>query len=289
MKTLLTIFFLFPGSLSLFAQENDSNLLQSRSLYLPLEKIIYYKLGDRTIPLRLTQYGNSRELFCINLHSNEFTSVEAVKPVLEETGGTLLQIENNRQRVIVFRFRGMRYGFDPNRIYSREGIEQTLKDNGRFSREALEEVEKFARRVLDLLPDSAGCVVALHNNTEEAFSVRSYLPGSDKANDARAVYADSLQDVDDIILTTDSILYQRMAEAGYNSVWQDNVQAKKDGSLSIYFGERNRRYINIETQHGKRDQYREMFRRLCSILDAEKERKNTPTEGQTAPNLLINN
>jgi len=37
-----------------------------------------------------------------------------------------------------------------------------------------------------------------------------------------------------------------------------------------YFGERNRRYINIETQHGKVGQYIKMFGQLLNVLAAEK-------------------
>ncbi len=270
MKLLTTTIYIFLISTTSIAQSGESNFSVSKSLFLPAEKTVFYKIGDRNIPIKVLLYGNETDIVCINVHDNEGTSVQAAKSILEESGGALIKIENGRQRVIYFRLRGIRYGFDPNRIFSRIGIEQTLRDNRRFSYDAVVEVEKFAQRILQLIPDSVSCVVALHNNTEEAFSVRSYLPGSDRQNDAKAVYADSLQDVDDIILTTDSLIYQKMAESGYNSIWQDNKNAKKDGSLSIYFGERNKRYINIETQHGKVEQYKKMFGQLLAILAADK-------------------
>ena len=248
--------------------DNGSNLI-SKAVFIPAEKTIYYQIGDRKIPLQILQYGDVKNVVCINLHDNEGTSVQAAKSILEDNGGTLIKIDNKGQRVIRFRLRGITYNFDPNRIFSRTGIEQTLRDNGRSSKEAIAEIEKFAQRILQLIPESASCIVALHNNTEEAYSVKSYLPGSDRQFDAKAVYADSLQDVDDIAFTTDSLLYQKMADYGYNSIWQDNEKAKKDGSLSIYCGEKNRRYINIETQHGKVAQYAEMFHHLLLILASE--------------------
>jgi len=252
------------------AQPGESNFAVSKPIFIPAEKTIFYKMGERTIPIKVLQYGNVKDIICINLHANEETSVQAASSILEENGGTLIRIENNQQRVIYFRLRGVKYGFDPNRIFSKIGIEQTLRDNGRISPYAITEVEKFAQRLLQLIPDNTSCVIALHNNTEEAYSVRSYLPGNDRQYDAKAVYADRLQDVDDIILTTDSLLYQKMADNGYNSIWQDNDKAKKDGSLSIYCGERNKRYINIETQHGKVEQYMKMFEKLLAILAREK-------------------
>ena len=107
------------------------------------------------------------------------------------------------------------------------------------------------------------------------------MPGSSRELDAKAVYADSLQDVDDIAFTTDSLLFQKMAENGYNSIWQDNKKAKRDGSLSIYCGERSRRYINIETQHGKVQQYIEMLGKLLAIL--AKENEEIPETSENLP------
>jgi hypothetical protein len=241
----------------------------SDAFYVASEKKIFFKTGDKNIPVRVINYGNMTNIVCINLHDNENTSVEAASTILEQRGGMMIKIENGRQRVIRFRLKGVSYAFDPNRIFSKEGIEQTLRDNHRFSLAALNEVEKFAEQILALIPDSASCVIALHNNTEGAYSVKSYLPGGNRQWDARAVYADSLQDADDIAFTTDSLLYQRMADNGYNSIWQNNKKAKKDGSLSIYFGELNKRYMNIETQHGKVAQYVKMLDKLFAILSSE--------------------
>jgi hypothetical protein len=239
------------------------------SKIIPSEKKIFYKLGDNNIPIKISQYGDVKNIICINVHDNEVASVQGARSILELKGGTLIKIENNHQRVIRFRLRGISYGFDPNRMFSRAGIRQTLLDNRRISNLAIEEIEKFAQRILLLIPDDISCIIALHNNTNAAFSITSYLAGHERQFDAKAVYADSLQDIDDIALTTDSTLYQKMADYRYNTIWQDNENAKKDGSLSVYCGEKNRRYINIETEHGKVQQYAEMFEKLLAILVIE--------------------
>jgi len=252
--------------------------------FVATEKTIFYKLGDRIIPIRVLQYGDVKNIICINLHDNENTSVEAARSVLELKGGTLIKIENNDQRVVRFKWRGVSYSFDPNRIFSRVGIEQTLKENKRTSQSAIEEIEKFAQRLLQLIPDSTSCIVALHNNTNEAYSVSTYLSGNARQFDAKAVYADSLQDVDDIIFTTDGLLYNKMANNGYNSIWQDNMHVRKDGSLSVYCGEKGKRYINIETEHGKFDRYAEMLTTLLAILAAEN--KNVSEIIQNSPQII---
>lgn len=254
------------------AQALAENLAISPAKYIPLEKIIQYNLGERTLPVRIWQYGPENGIACINLHDNERTSLQAARFSLELRGGTLIKIENNGQRVIRFKLRGVVYAFDPNRIFSRTGIEQTLKENGRTSPQAIEEVEKFAARLLEMLPSDLTCVIALHNNTEGAYSVKSYLPGGERQKDAKEVYANSKQDPDDIVFTTDEELYRKMAAHGYNSIWQHNSLAKKDGSLSVYCGELNRRYVNIETQHGKITQYAEMLEKLLTLLDSGNEK-----------------
>lgn len=268
------IFFLLAGHFS-FSQPSADNLSLSAAKFIPLETTILYKLGEKTIPLKLTHYGPGNTTFCINMHDNEQTSVKAARTVLELKGGTLLQIQNNYQRVIRFRYKGSNYAFDPNRIFSRTGIEQSLKENGRVTAAAIDEVEKFGQRLLELIPDTINCIIALHNNTDEAYSVKSYLPHGERQKDAKDVYKAEDQDVDDIAFTTDEELFREMAAAGYNSILQDNVLVKKDGSLSVYCGENNRRYINIETQHGKTAQYQEMLERLFIILD-EANKKSSP-------------
>jgi hypothetical protein len=238
--------------------------------FIPAEKTILYKLGDKTISLKVIQYGQSVNPCCINLHDNEITAVTAARSVLEQQGGVLIKIENNYQRIISFPFKAVVYSFDPNRIFSRAGIKLTLKAKGKINPLAIIEVEKFAAQLLKLIPDSSSCIIALHNNTDGDFSVKSYQPGGNRQNDARLVYEDSWQDVDDIALTTDEILFNKMSALSYNSILQDNLKVNKDGSLSVYYGEQNRRYINIETQFGKTVQYKEMLRKLLYFLDEEK-------------------
>ncbi len=214
----------------------------------------------------MRQYGASQGIVCINMHDNEQTAVQAAEAILKKTGGMLIRIGNQHQRNIRFRFQGKTFSFDANRIFSPEGIEQTLKENGRYHPLAAEKVKQFADRLLQLIPEEKNCIVALHNNFEGHYSVRSYLPGGERETDARMVSADSLQDPDDIVFTTHELIYKKMAEAGFNAILQDNDKARKDGSLSVYCGEQKLVYANIETQHGKTRQYELMMEKLLELV-----------------------
>lgn len=267
------VFLLTLTAQIIFAQPGGQSVSpEPRIVYTPAMRSIAHTIGNRTIIIKVLQYGEPNGIYCINMHDNEGTAVEGAIPVLEQSGGTLIRLENFKQRLIRFRLNGVLYSFDPNRIYSRIGIEQTLREHKRYSKAALLEIEKFGKKLLSLIPDSARCVVALHNNTNDLFSIKSYIPGGVRQKDARAVYYNETQDVDDIALSTDSLVYQLMADAGYNAIWQDNEKAKKDGSLSIHCGEKGQRYINIETEHGKVEQYRIMFEKLVSWLLKEEEK-----------------
>lgn len=254
----ILLFLLFPLSTLVLNGQTSISLMASNK-YAPKTTTYFTRIGESPIAIKVMQYGDSKKTVYINVHADEFTSLVAAQRLLQQGGGLLIKIENNNKRNIRFRLRGRYYAFDPNRMFSAEGAAQTLKQLGRSSDIAIEEVVKFGKRILQLIPENPVCIIALHNNTEGKFGINSFLPGAERETDARKVYADTLQDPDDIFLTTDSILYHRLAAEKYNTIWQDNINVRRDGSLSVYCGERNITYLNCETQHGKTEQYLNML------------------------------
>jgi hypothetical protein len=254
----ILLLLLLPLSILVLNGQTSISLLASKK-YAPKTTTYFTRIGESSIAIKVMQYGDSKKLVYVNVHADEFTSLVAAQRLLQQEGGLLIKIENNNKRNIRFRLRGRYYTFDPNRMFSAEGAAQTLKQLGRSNDIAIEEVVKFGKRILQLIPENPVCIIALHNNTEGKFGINSYLPGAERETDARKVYADTLQDPDDIFLTTDSILYHRLSAEKYNTIWQDNEKVRRDGSLSVYCGERNITYLNCETQHGKTEQYLNML------------------------------
>lgn len=230
------------------------------------EKTIFYDLAGNVVPIKVQQYGDKAEIVFINLHDDEITSVDAAKRVLEVNGGLLIEVENNTQRNIRFRLDRHLYEVDPNRIFSKEGIARSLKQLGRTSDKAIDEIEKLGRRIIQLIPEETKCVIALHNNTADLFSVTEYAAGNKRSADSKKVYINTEQDADDFFLTTDKKLYEKLADKGFNTVLQDNKKCTQDGSLSVYCGKKNIRYVNCETEHGKTQQYYEMMKALLAAL-----------------------
>jgi hypothetical protein len=229
-------------------------------------KTIFHSLGRTLIPIKIEQFGTQTGLIFINLHDDEMTAVDAARKLLEKEGGLLIKIENRKKREIRFYVGNRPYRIDPNRIFSREGIEVFLQQTGRYSPQAVKEVEKFGQKILQLIPATTTCVIALHNNTNGFFSVKDYLPGSNRAVDAAEVHFNADEDPDDLFITTDKILFHYLSLKNYNTVLQDNDHCRQDGSLSVYCGKNNIRYVNLETEHGKFHQYIEMLNYLHEVL-----------------------
>ena len=254
-----TTIFIF-GSLCLHAQ-------QSIEFTQPIdptitEKTIFYNLTGNIVPIKIKQYGERTDIVFISLHDDETTSVDAAKRILEEYGGLLIEVENNAQRNIRFKLGRHFFTVDPNTIFSEEGIKKSLEQLGRTSGKAVNEVEKLGQRIIRLLPEKTTCIISLHNNTPDLFSVMEYAAGNKRSVDSKKVYVNTEQDVDDFFLTTDNNLYKKLADKGYNTILQDNKNCTEDGSLSVYCGKKNIRYVNCETEHGKAGQYYEMLKAL---------------------------
>jgi hypothetical protein len=234
--------------------------IKSLKVFSPRATTVLHKLGDDHIQIKIFHYGDAKEPFFINLHDDEATAVSGAKRMLENYGGILVKIVNGGQRNIQFKLNKKPYTFDPNRIFSRTGIIQTLNMFGNAADgKVIDELEKFGARILQLLPSSPSCIIALHNNSDGKFSITSYMVGREREKDAKAVSARPNEDPDDLFLTTDSVLFYKLRREQFNVVLQDNTNAFKDGSLSIYCGEKKICYLNCETEHGKLSQYWEMI------------------------------
>ncbi len=229
-------------------------------------QIIHYRLGNTDI--RLIHYDyDSLPVVWFNMHDDENTAVRAARRVVGH--GRLWELRHPGGRNIRFRLHGKRYGFDPNRIYTPEGRKKTLKEfSHAYTPEADTAVARFARFVLGQVVNDAAVVVALHNNTRGRYSVESYLPGARYAADAAEVHQAPATDPDDFFYCADTLLFRRLAAAGWNALMQNNASVTDDGSLSVYCGRRGIRYVNIEAQRGHRRMQARMITSLQRILDS---------------------
>lgn len=195
------------------------------------------KLGDSTVTIVQEQHGKGKSF--IHVHQNEVTALKAAQAIIRSEGGRLITLVHSGQRNIVFTLHHTRYEFDPNRIYTDQGIQKTLTEFGPYSKEAHRAVKRLANKIKYILPP--GKIIAVHNN--ESYSLQDYLPGHPLANDARLLHKNEQHYFRNFYLVTHKKDYRRLTKLKFNSIWQA-MNATDDGSLSIFLA--NRRYVNVE-------------------------------------------
>lgn len=204
-----------------------------------------YKLGETTIDLSITgQSGNS---IYIHLHEDERTALSAAKKFLAHHSGRLISISHHGGRNVKFTLHGRRYQFDPNRIFTSNGIRRTLSaHSANVSSDAVAVVTKFANRIKEMLGNQQ--IISLHNNANE--SIRSYLASGKYSRDVARVAYFPNQNPHNFFLVTEVGKFDALKNKGYNVVLQNNQHVRDDGSLSVYAAKHDIPYINVEAAHG---------------------------------------
>ena len=219
-----------------------------------------HSLGSSGIIVKETRYDNNLPVQFIQLHSNEETADRVTSSISAQVGINYLQILNDNKRLISFQLQNNAYQFDPNRIFSKEGIVSFLQTRSTYSDTAFKAIAGFSQFLLDLL-DHSKTMVSVHNNTDNEFSLSDY-----KKNNSGLVFQNQMLDPDDFFITTDSTLFERLKEKNFNVVLEFSKDIVDDGSLSLYCSRNNIRYVNIEAQHGHGKEQLIMLEALIAIL-----------------------
>lgn len=201
----------------------------------------------------------------ISVHEDEATGISATKQVVDDNGGAFTYIHHQLKRNISFTCGTVAYTFDPNRIFSDSGRKRTLEKLSQWNVYADSVVKKFAENFTEHIKD-AEHIIALHNNTNENYSINSYLKGGSEFGNAAKIYINKKEDADEFIFTTDENIFRACKKLKLNVALQDNTHCFDDGSLSVYFGRKNISYTNIEAEHGHQQKQTEMIQALMKII-----------------------
>jgi len=232
------------------AAQYDNNYSEESGV---ISKSETFVIGDRLVGLSI--YKRKGNITLINVHDNENTSVEAAKMVIDSLGGTLMQLRHTGERNIQFNHQGRAFQFDPNRIFTDKGAEETIRNLGSYSDEAFQMVRRFANALVDSI--KVEVIFTLHNNTAGNYSAASYL--DEYQADASDVFLNPDRHPDDFFFVTERLFFEELKARGFNVVLQNNATVTDDGSLSVLAGHRGIPYINIEAQHDHVDEQVEML------------------------------
>ena len=212
-----------------------------------------------TIPLplcgtnvNLLVFGSdSADVLLYNMHDNENTSALAGRVISKKYKGEYFELIHNGKRNISFLHGEDSIHIDPNRIYTDTGVWIQLTKNKITDTLAYQLVASWRDTLLTLLDiKDRSLVIALHNNTEDHYSFKSYLPDQEYENEAHAFYKGCTSDYDDFFFVTNHKILQALIVGQYNVVMQSTDTVTDDGSLSVYCAQLGIPYINVEAQHG---------------------------------------
>ncbi len=246
------LLFALPGSI-LWSQKNA--------------RVTYeINLGDSLVIIH--QHFNAPEsnVLFFNMHEDEQTSIEATHLFSEDEKLNFIYLEHNGERRISFNVKNSVYSVDPNRIYTRKGRRLTLKDEGNYSLRASQRIRTFTKRILSFI-SAENIIIAMHNNTDVNYSIKSYLPGEDESANTKEVYISENWDADDFVYTTVDAYFNKLKAMDVNVILQDNAACVNDGSLSVYCGQNGIPYINIEAQKGHLDEQVKLIGLVMKMLE----------------------
>jgi hypothetical protein len=170
-----------------------------------------YSIGENILKVHTTIfYPYSHDVSFINIHDDENTSVDAVINFLSRNGGILFQLQHSGKRIFAFKLNGELFAFDPNRIFTNNGVKATLEKHSIYKEDAALEVKKFADSLLNNYVNKKKLVIALHNNTERGLSILSYKKGGFEYKNAAKVHINSLMNPHDFILTTSPSYFHQL-------------------------------------------------------------------------------
>lgn len=231
-------------------------------------------ISDKGINILKHNYGDP-QLYFLSLHDNEDTGVKAAFEFMRLNGGSLIELKYGSVRNIVFSTDSAELQIDPNRIFSKTGIEAFFQHDLSAQR-----LSAFADTLLELYDhQKVGYILTLHNNTDSAFSIKSYLEGGDREGVAMEVFINPEMDPDDFVLVTEPFFFNYMKSLNINAVLQNNLTAD-DGSLSVYAGQKKIPYINVEVQHRHLEENLRLINAVYGMI--QEYRKHILASGQEA-------
>jgi hypothetical protein len=233
-------------------------------------------VSDKGINILKHNYGEP-QLYFLSLHDNEDTGVKAAFEFMRLNGGSLLELKYGSVRNIVFCADSAEIQIDPNRIFSKPGIEAFFQHDISSQR-----ISAFADTLLHLYDyQKVGYILTLHNNTDSAFSIRSYLDGGERDGVASEIFINPDMDADDFVLVTEPFFFNYLKSVNISTVLQNNM-TEDDGSLSVYAGMRKIPYINVEVQHRHLDENLRLINAVNIMI--QEYRKQNLTSGQESAN-----
>jgi hypothetical protein len=223
------------------------------------------KLSKTKIELKQFIGAQNNDILFLNIHQDEQTSIDAIQAFAKDIPLNFAYFNHKQTRRIEYQIGKNTFTVDPNRIYTKEGREKTIESERKVTLRSKLVAKKLANEIIQLISNYK-TIVTLHNNSDVNYSIKSYLPGGDEAENTAEVFINPKMDADDFIYTTEKRFFDYLKNANYNVILQDNTHFVNDGSLSVYCGIKGISYINIEAQLGHYNEQLELIKVIYEML-----------------------
>jgi hypothetical protein len=227
--------------------------------------VLEYSFGGAAtnkVRLNVVNYpGLTSDLFFFHMHVTEETARLAGEEAVRTKGGTFMYLTHaSGARDVTVRIGGTNYKFDPNRIFTANGLEERTEPRPRGA--ALAELQRFVTWVktnIDLgrAQRARPMVTALHNNSDDdhhgsllSILTEQALLGADN----REVHRNPAWDIDDFYIATLRSTYDVLVRHHDPNVSLRLERPRDIGYLSNWMIMEGVEYINVETESGDRAQ-----------------------------------
>lgn len=205
----------------------------------------------------------------VNLHDNENTGAEAAKVYISNHGGRLVELVHGRGRTVVIRRNGILHHFDPNRMFTEDGLRRSLDYFHNLTEQNLAIAADFAREVADFIGIEKGkIVIAVHNNTPGKLTIRDFESGQWYGTDTRDVFVNPARDPDDFFFTNSPALFRGLKTMAHNVALMA-VKSPDHGNLGNVVNRAGGVYILVEAEHGQLTRQIGMLEDLGRLLTGD--------------------
>ena len=241
-------------------------------------KTIEVTIGDASVlSVEYIDYPGALEnCVFVRIHEDEDAALAAGRAFVEKNGGRLVVLHYGGGRRMQFTMDGAMYLVDANRMFSEAGLAESMvavapgaseweidnAERGITDDAAIAEARKYASQVLALL-DGFPVVIALHNDSDGGWNVRTY---ENEPDEASRVYVAADTDPDDFVIVTKQADFDAIAALDISAVLQNNADVPEDGSLSVYFRNSEVRYFNCEAEDGEIGRQTAMLEDLMTVI-----------------------
>ncbi|MDA3616020.1 hypothetical protein [Polluticaenibacter yanchengensis] len=226
-----------------------------------------FKIGNDTINIAGYNAMSADSILLVHLHHNEQTALNVAQQFLAGNPPvSFIYLDNKASREVHFKINKFNVKFDPNRIFSKQGIQKTIVTEPAVAKPAFNEVNKLSRFLIDSHFIKAKVIIALHNNTTLGLlTVHDFKPEGKYAGEAINVFVNDKNEPDNFIITTELEYYIYLKEQNLNVVLQHPTPID-DGSLSVWAAKNNKPYLNIEVEHGNSERQKELLNIVYNMV-----------------------